>query len=185
MWRSVLSCLCTLRTHDGFWLGTLRLYVAHCPYFRGLRFASYLPRLDLTDRTEYVMKNLIERGYSLFTTAKRDFVRVVKRTLCDLALGFVLEQKSTADSSDKRRPATLQMVVSSQPNFKDKEAAGTHNTSFSCGFRGTSNLDDSTRTVVSAEAVEVHYVSFVLVNHEEACSNSSSCAAGTVKFSQI
>ena len=121
---------------------------------------SDLTRLGLTDRTEYLMMNLIERWYSLFTTAKRGFVRVVKSKLCDIALDFVPEQKSTADSSGNERPASLQMAISSQPSSIDKEATGTHNTSFPCGVRGTSNLDDSTPTVVSAEAVEVPHVHF-------------------------
>ena len=43
------------------------------------------------------MKNLTERGYSFFffITVKREFVRVVKKKLCDKAPEFHTEQKST------------------------------------------------------------------------------------------
>ena len=45
------------------------------------------------------MKNFTERGYSLFTTVKREFVRVVKEVVRHCArLGT--EHKSTAESFD-------------------------------------------------------------------------------------
>ena len=50
------------------------------------------------------MKISTEQGYSLFTTMKREFVRVVK-VVCDIALDFGTEHKSTTECSDYKRPA--------------------------------------------------------------------------------
>ena len=55
------------------------------------------------DLTEYLMKILIERGFSFTITAERQIVRDVKEKLCYIALNYDTELKCTAESSDREK----------------------------------------------------------------------------------
>ena len=53
------------------------------------------------------MKILTELRYSFFTTVEREILDAVKKELCDIAVGYGTEQKSTAEVSDNEKTYEL------------------------------------------------------------------------------